>query len=266
MATIGGEVARAGATGLASSLIVNRMLADTGRRPVSNLIDAHLLTQQRIRWFVRGATVQMYRDMGVYNESDVDYFVDAITPIIYAGQRKSIEATEAFVTRRVKKAVVREVLSGVSDRLYANARNGTPLIEVYRRPFVTIWSALNRGESWEAAVAAGEARVAESAEMDVQLAHRAAYGALQDRNTQIKGYRRVTNAGACDFCLLVEGAFVKSADAMPLHNRCGCGLDPILEEVEDTSVPDGVAVHEHGELGPYLADPDHKFTTEGDLT
>jgi hypothetical protein len=264
MAAIG-QLAQAGATGAAASLIVNRVWADTGRRPASNLIEAHLLTQERIRWFVRGAVVSIYRDMGAYNESNVDYFVDAITPIVYAGQRKSMEATEAFVTRRVKKAVVREVLNVASDRFYAQARNGSKLIEVYRRPFVTVWSALERGEPYEAAVNAGEARAGSTAEMDVQLAHRATYAEIQEGSPQIKGYRRVANAGACDFCALVDGAFVKSADAMPLHNRCGCGLDPMLREIEVSSIPDGVAVHEHGELGPVLADPAHDFTTESEI-
>lgn len=46
--------------------------------------------------------------------------------------------------------------------------------------------------------------------------------------TTIVGWRRVANAGACIYCQTLEGAFVKSADAMPMHPGCGCTLEPVL--------------------------------------
>jgi hypothetical protein len=230
---------------------------------VAPLVQAHLLTQARLRWIVRGAVVTFYRDMGVYNEDNVEYFVDAVTPIVFAGQRQAIELTEAFVTRRIKTAAVGLAVTGLTG---AAVRAGVPLQEVYRRPFVTVWSALEKGVPWQDAVDAGEAQLAGTAEMDVQLSHRAAYSALQEEFPQIKGYQRAANANACDFCNLVHGAFVKSADAMPLHNRCGCGLDPIhFDNFDVSSTPEGVAVHNHGELGPLLTDPAHEFTGPSDI-
>lgn len=48
---------------------------------------------------------------------------------------------------------------------------------------------------------------------------------------------------------------------MPLHNNCGCSLEPVLDDFPgDTPLPDTVAVNEHGELGPILGGPDHEFT------
>ena len=230
---------------------------------VSPLVEAHLLTQARLRAIVRGAVVTFYRDMGTYNEDNVDYFVDAVTPVIHAGQMRAIEFTEAFVVRQTKRAAIGLAVSGLSG---AAVRGGVAMAEVYRRPFVTVWSALDKGEAWEDAVAAGEERLAATAEMDVQLSHRAAYDALQQEIPEIKGFRRAANAGACQFCRTVDGAYVKSANAMPLHNRCGCGLVPIMHDnFTVTPPPESVAVHEHGELGPLLTDPAHDFTSPSDI-
>lgn len=45
----------------------------------------------------------------------------------------------------------------------------------------------------------------------------------------IVGWQRVADPGACDFCASVDGAFVKSGAALPLHDGCGCGLEPLTE-------------------------------------
>ena len=60
-------------------------------------------------------------------------------------------------------------------------------------------------------------------------------------------------------------AFVKSANAMALHNHCGCGLEAVFYDVEVPPLPDGVAVHQHGELGAVLGDPAHSFASLADL-
>ena len=230
---------------------------------MATLISAHLMTQARLRQIVHGAVATLWQGLGSYNEEDVEYFTDLVTPVVYAGQQQAVALTEAFVARRMKKAAVGLAVGGLTG---ASVRSGVALYEVYRRPFVTVWSALDKGELWEDAVSAGEARATESAEMDVQLSHRATYDALQQEDPRIKGFRRKANPGACSFCQLVNGAYVKSAGAMPLHPRCGCGLDPIqTDNFTVSSTPEGVAVHEHGELGPVLADPAHSFTGPSDI-
>jgi hypothetical protein len=226
------------------------------------LASAHLQVQARLRAIVAGAIASAWQGLGSYDEGDVDRFVEIAVPIVLAGQTQAVALTEAFILRRLGLAPI-----GLdpSELTGAAVRNGVALEEVYRRPFVNVWTALGKNEPWDAAVNAGEARATGSAEMDVQLSHRASYGALQRAEPRIRGYRRRANGGACPFCQLVNGAFVKSADAMPLHNRCGCGLDPIMQEVHVSSVPEGVAVHEHGELGPLLTDPADDFTGPSDI-
>jgi hypothetical protein len=66
---------------------------------------------------------------------------------------------------------------------------------------------------------------------------------------------------------------------MALHNHCGCGLEVLREphelaarlpdgtEIESFpySTYEGVAVRQHGELGPILVDPKQHFTSEAEL-
>ena len=226
------------------------------------LASINLRAQAMVRHLVYAGVATAWQQLGSYNEEDVDRFVEIAVPIVLAGQVQAVALTEAYVMRRLGLAP-----RGLSvDELIGPAvRGGVSLEEVYRRPFVNVWTALSKNEPWEVAVNAGEARATASAEMDVQLSHRASYDAIKEANPRIKGYRRVASAGACDFCALVNGAFVKSASAMPLHNRCGCGLDPVMQEVTVSSTPEGVAVHQHGELGPLLTDPNYEFTGPSDI-
>lgn len=231
--------------------------------PASPLTEAHLDAQARLRSIVAGAVAAAWTNLGSYDEDDVEPFVSMAVPLVLAGQRQSVALTNGYLSRFLS----REPLPiDVAAATGAAVRAGTDLREVYRRPFVTVWAALSNGRVYQDAVRAGLERATASAEMDVQMASRSTYGQVQQLEESIYGYQRAANAGACTFCALVDGAYVKSADAMPLHNRCGCGLEPLTApHPRAAKLPDGVAVHEHGELGPMLGSPDHTFTAEGQI-
>lgn len=230
---------------------------------MSALAQAHILGQQRLRALVSTAVGTAWRSLPAYDEADIDPFLARTVPLVLAGQRQSVALTEAYLARSLGRAP----LGLDPDTIIGPAiRSGATPEEVYRRPFVTVWTALKAGTQFQDAVEAGFARATSTAEMDIQLAARGTFAAAQRADDTIRGYRRVADGGACEFCVAIDGAFVKTADAMPLHNRCGCGLDPIVDEaVHATPAPESVAVHEHGELGPVLTDPSHAFTPEGAL-
>lgn len=221
------------------------------------LVDAHIDAQQRLRKRAADVMGAAWLALASYDERDVPVFLATAVPTTRAAQAASVALTNAYLARRLRRRPAAVDVSGLLDGL----RAGVPAQEVYRRPFVTVWSALKAGRAFEDAVHAGLERVTASAEMDVQLASRATFGAVQQADPSVRGYERVPDAGACEFCLAVAGAFVRSADAMPLHNRCGCSLEPVFGEVHVSPTPAAVAVHEHGELGAVLADPAHSFTS-----
>lgn len=223
------------------------------------LADAQITAQERLRAAAGAGVLAAWNGLGHYDREDVPRFLRVVSPLVLAAQRQSVALTSAYVAR----AVGGRPIGLPTDQLIgASVRAGVPDAERWQRPFVNVWTALQKGEPWEQAVESGRARAVGMARMDVQLSQRAAYAAVQQAEPRIAGYRRKADPGACAFCLLVNGAFVKSASAMPLHPDCGCGLEPILSDAPhvDDQPPEGVRVVTHGELGPMLVDPQHTFT------
>lgn len=196
---------------------------------------------------------RIWDDLPGYDRRNIDEWLSKVLPVIATSQRASGNLTEAYLAR----ALERQPFGIVADY----PRNGASPDEVYQRPFVTLWSKLGEGLLYADAVSAGLARATSTAAMDVQMAMRSTAGAVQSVDDGIYGYQRVADGGACNFCLEVDGAFVKDGGAMPLHNHCGCGLEPLTSPRRPAPTPSTVAVHEHGELGPVLTDPAHDFTS-----
>ncbi len=223
----------------------------------SRLAEAQITAQERLRAIVaRGVTVR-WRTLGSYDEEDVDVFVKAVVPFVIAANRQSVLLTDAYLAR----ALDRQPLGLDAALILGVLRDAVMPDQLYRRPFVTVWTALSKGVPYGQAVDAGLARATDIATADVQLAHRATMQAVQDATyPRIRGWQRRADANACAYCRMIDGAFVKKASAMPLHPGCGCGLEPQLIQAPETPVPEGVEVFEHGELGPTIGSAEHDHT------
>lgn len=234
------------------------------------LAEAHITAQERLRALVAGAAVSIWKDLPGYDEEHVDEWLTRVLPVIAASQRQSVALTEAFLARTLG----RQPLGILADEIIgAAARAGAAPETVYRRPFVTVWTALGNGTQWDAAVNAGLARAKSTAATDVQLAMRGTLAAVGNADPAIVGYQRVPDAAACAFCRLVSGQRYRTDQLMPIHSHCGCGVDVITAEnrggftgtrENDLTVTssEGVTaeVRNHGELGPVLVNGDHDFT------
>jgi hypothetical protein len=237
--------------------------------PSPALTQAHIAAQAHLRRIVAAAIVGIWARLGHYDQQDVDPFLADALPVVLAGQQQSLALTAAFLARSLKISPF-----GINPALVTGAavRNGTPPADVYRRPFVDVWSSLKRGEPWSQAVENGRSRAESAAVTDVQLSSRATFQAAQDDPAVgggIYGYQRHADGGACEFCLAVNGAYVKSADASPLHPHCGCSLSPLTSAhpraaflPDGSHVTDKYAINEHGELGAVLGAPDQHFENE----
>lgn len=227
----------------------------------SRLAHSHIVAQARLRHLVANGVGRAWRSLPGYDERDVEAFLAQAVPLVSAGQKRSQALTEAYLAAFMGRAPL-----GVQP---APIRNGEDPKAVYRRPFVTVWTALQTGSKYDDAVNAGLARATSTAAMDVQLASRSAFQAVQDADEGVYGWQRVADGGACEFCQAVDGAYLKSADASPLHPACGCSLEPLtsphpraryLPDGRDLK-RDGFAVHQHGELGAVIGSPEHSFET-----
>ena len=221
--------------------------------------------QQRltlIRTSTSAAVEQAWDDLGGYDEADVPTFLARATPVVAAGQAQAANLTDAYIATELNRSPL-----GLDPALVTGAavRSGADPEEVYRRPFVQTWTALSKGTRWEDAVAAGRARAGNAAATDIALSSRAAGQVVAARDPRISGWQRVPDNDACKFCRLVAGQRYKREQLMPLHPYCGCTVRPIHRADRGNFTgrrendPAGVAIHEHGELGPVLTDPKYDF-------
>lgn len=224
----------------------------------SRLTEAHIRGEKRIRDVTARAVESAWVTLPGYDRENVPEFLARALPAVRAGVRASVNLTAAYLARARE-----EQPAGFDpDQIIAGLRGGVPLEEVYRRPFVAVWTDLAAGKLYADAVTAGLEKARMLAATDPQLAMRATAGALDTGF----GYRRVADGDACQFCVAVNGAYVKSGSAMPLHPHCGCSLEPLTAPHEGAvRLPNGVAVHQHGELGAVLGDPSHNFTSQSEI-
>lgn len=258
----------------------------------TDLENAQITAQARLRVITGSAVTAAWRSLPHYDEANVADWLKVVLPLILAAQRQSVALTRAYLTRALDGHAVNV---DVAELVGAAVRNGTPPAEVYRRPFVTVWTELQQGTPWQQAVEHGLERATSTAAMDVQLSQTHTAAAVGRADQRITGWERVPDAGACDLCLIASTQRYHKADLMPIHNHCGCGVRPIVGG-DDRQVVNpellaelkkagalrritaqrqaaaareasgiDVAVHEHGELGPVLTNAADNFTSEHEL-
>lgn len=235
---------------------------------------------------------QAWDNLGGYDEADVAAFLDSAVPLVVASQAQAANLTDAYLAVEAGRSPL-----GIDPAKVTGPalRAGIPPAEVYRRSFVEVWKALKDGTDWADAVAAGRARAAATAHTDVQLAMRGAAHEVMQRDRNIVGYRRVLTGRSCALCATASTQRYRREQLLPIHGNCDCSVAPIVgnrdpgrivnrQLVRDLKAAGGpewwkdrgvtvegdqvlvdgkplrTAVHEHGELGPVLANADHAFT------
>lgn len=180
-----------------------------------------------------------WRTLGSWNEADVDRFLARTLPVVDAGQRRTVSLTDAYLARTTRR---RAVGLPADDLVGAAVRNGTAPADVYRRPFVQLWTALGNGAQFMDAMNAAGVRAAQSAGTDVSLSMRASADAFAEEATgptesDIIGWERVLDPDACAYCATASTQRYKSANLSPIHANCQCGIAPVFRE-NDRAIKD----------------------------
>lgn len=241
----------------------------------SNLAEAHIEAKRRVRELALRELRSVWEGLPGYDEEDVVGWLALALPLILLAQRQTALLTDAYIARATERQPLGVDLEQV---IGAAVRNGTPLEQVYRRPFVTLWSELGQGRSFEAGRDKARERMEATAAWDIQASFRDTLVQVGERDQNLWGFQRVANPDACEFCLRVNGAQFLKTNPLPLHPWCQCGVEPVVYtrgeanrnaleafNANPTPVPEDVAIHAHGEMGSYLADPEHDFTSEEEL-
>jgi hypothetical protein len=159
--------------------------------------------------------------------------------------------------------------------------------DVLRRSVVQFRSALGNGVPFMQAKDSARARVVQVARTEPMLSARAATSEAMKTEPRIVGYRRVPDAGACSFCLLISTRRYRDSDLSPVHPGCGCTVAPIVGtrdpgevldnalvsrlmaadpalgrrgDARDVAREAAATIHEHGELGPTVYPSGVTFT------
>lgn len=234
----------------------------------------------RVHTFVRGT----WGGLEQLRDDDVKRFVSRIIPVVAGGQRQVASLTDAYLAAIQRNVTgTRSRPLGVPTKLITTeAMRGVPAEIVYRRPAVTVYTALSNGVPFDQAMHSGLDRALAISATDLQLARTHTMRYIGSQNDRIVGYRRVPGGG--NVCALCEEASTQRyhvEDLMPIHNGCSCGVEPIfgtedpgqvidqdlLDEIRSRGEDAGatVAVHDHGELGPVLTVTGQTFTGPDDL-
>lgn len=243
--------------------------------------DAYHGSTARIQATLRKHLAKIWEANPELRDEDAARLILRLTPLVQAGQLQMAAITSAYLARQAV------LLRGVPyapipvDRAEILDLRGVPVEDVYRRPIVTVYTALSEGKSYADARAAGLNRLLKTAGMDLQRA-KMHQGFASLNGSGAEYYRRTLTGGEnCGLCVKAATQRYRVKTLAALHGGCDCGIeelpatedpsqiiDPaLLEAVTALEKAEGklgrdqiLAIREHGELGPILTLERHRFT------
>lgn len=238
-----------------------------------------------------------FENLGSWRDEDVQRYLDTLAKVLPGVKKQAANLTLNFYKEiaKLEGEVFTTPAIKPSELTTEALRNGATFQEVYRRPFVDVYTELKKSNSLTQAVKLGSARARDLASTEITLARRGAGLFARNSNDGIVGYLRVlSGAENCGLCFVASTQRYNRGDLMPIHPGCDCGEQPIygtsdpgqvinemrLDAVHETieqrfgafdygaREPDYrnvILVEEHGELGPVLTVKGQNFTGPEDL-
>lgn len=227
------------------------------------LVRVYEASTAAIRERVVSYALAVWGASAAYRDADVQRIVAQVVPAVQAGQLQIAALTDAYIGRLA-------TLEGVAwspgvDRSVTGYR-GVPSGDVYRRPAVSIYTALAEGKPFAEALDAGTNRLQSIVSTDLQQArNRQANRSVSSSGFQF--YRRVLSGKEdCEKCRIASTHRYRKADLMPIHPGCDCGVEPV-QDFDPSPDPQAhtVTVNMHGEFGPTLDWAADTFTSASDI-
>jgi hypothetical protein len=250
------------------------------------IIDLTLAYQRRyntLRTKTGAVVAALWGDIGNVDDQAIEQFVTRAVPVVQGAQRETARLLQGFVGLLLGGGVEVD-----ADAIIDGYRGGVPWATVYERPGISARAALTRGDKWSEAMRIASERAQSTAEVDVAMAQRDGMDQITTTDQRVVGYRRTLTGASCALCATASTQRYHSGDLMPIHNRCDCGVAPIIGDEDPgqvinkpllrdlrqagkgksgpywenrrvTVAEDGTVsiaqpvVHDHGELGPVLA-------------
>nr|WSW58508.1 hypothetical protein OG513_07870 [Streptomyces sp. NBC_00998] len=216
--------------------------------------------------------------------------------MLLAGQRQVAALTATYLERLYREIADEESRAQLDlDRVTGRALRDVDPEDVYRRPFVEMWTALGEGTSFDSAFKQGTHRLETIAKTDLQLARTHTVREVGDDMPRFTyTVRELQGEYDCALCMIASTQRYRKRDLAPIHPGCDCLVklvtadeDPgqildedrldrihdLVEEALGTFDRGGRAVdyrkiiisREHGEIGPVLGYRGQRFTGPDDI-
>lgn len=213
-------------------------LVDANTRRV---VAGYQTAEGAVRAAVLAYVDRAWGSLSSWRAPDIERFVDAILPVVVAGQVRTAALTDAYL------AAVERVVLGSAGRtvgvsavaVSTEALRGVPARDVYLRAGKSVWRALAAGAPLQQAVSQGRDRARSLAGTDLQLAKRDMSRQSMSDNPRVVGYRRVLRGGkSCGLCIVASTQRYRKQDLLPIHPACDCNVMPIFSDRDPGQVID----------------------------
>ncbi|MFD3980767.1 hypothetical protein ACFWR6_19470 [Streptomyces griseus] len=233
-----------------------------------------------------------FDSLGSYRDADAALFIERVLPVVLGVQQQLGQITDAYLS-----AVIADMMGGAAapaGAALSDELRGVPPQDVYRRPFVQVWTALSRGHDPADAIGQGRTRLLSITETDLQLARTHAARGSMERGGARYFRRRLSSGKNCALCTIASTQRYRVENLMPIHPGCHCKPEPlpgnrdpghVIDEqlLKDAHAAiardlgesdaggrapdyrDVIITREHGEYGPLLAVRRNNFTGPDDI-
>lgn len=196
-----------------------------------DLIRAHQARYDALRLGTADAVEVLWAELGGPDDLRRRQFAEAAADLVDDAARDMAAATEAYVAEYVETASIRPARSAdpldLVEFTVEQLRGRSPL-DVYGRSAIQVRRDLAAGVDYTEAMRRAGSASAGRAQADLALAQRSAFSKSAGRRG-LTAYRRVLTGTSCSLCRIASTQAYRTADLMPIHERCDCTQAPIVD-------------------------------------
>jgi hypothetical protein len=197
---------------------------------------AYQAQTQGIRTWLQGYLQHLWASLGEYRETQSGLFTAQFVPVLIGAQQQMASLTAAGLSVQRQMALGGPFHAvGVDPRRVTGdvTRNGTPLAEVYGRPFHTVWRQLHdlphEPGAIEQAISDGLDQAMTDAVTDLQRTKALTAREAMADDDRVVGYRRVLEGvKSCGLCIVASTQRYHKAELLPVHPGCDCSVVEIF--------------------------------------
>jgi hypothetical protein len=212
--------------------------------------------RQQLEGFIRA----LWASLGVYRDPQMRDFAKQAAAEVIGAQRHMSAVTSAYLGQQRLLATGSSSVATVNPAKVTGAavRNGTPMDEVYGRPFHLVWRDLGAAKELDTppddyvtkAIQHGEDRAVNLALTDVQLAKTHTTASIGARDAKAKWSRRILEGeSSCGLCIVASTVTYHPGKLLPIHPGCDCGQEyGYTDEVPGSVLNDAVLAQGHAAI------------------